>query len=147
LIDYSALLRQLQWTMSHNVVPEELPSIFVQHVLTLKKNGQVTVGTPSVCQCQSQASFSPSEVLPLPPSAFLPAVPLVTSCDLPPHYTQSQAVLAGVSLCRSNVLAFDLNKFDLEPRSIILPSPLLGSGSSDELLDEFRAGSVVGLQI
>ena len=148
LVDSSALLRQLQWTISHNVVPEELPSIFVQHVIALKRQGQITIGTPFVTQSQSQVSFSPSEALPLPQAAFLPAIPLLTSRDLPLHLTQSRAALAGVSHSRSNVLAFDLNNFDLEARSIILPSPLLGSSSSsDGLLDELRAGSVVRFHI
>ena len=120
-----------------------MPSILVQHLLAIKRQGNVTFGTPGASACQSAISFSAADALPLPSPVFSPATPLASSRHLPVHLTQSDSILAGVSHSRSNVRVFNLTNFDLEPRSVVFPSPLLGSASDDESLALFRASSPV----
>ncbi len=105
----------------------------------------MTFGTPNSIENHSRKSFAAADILPLPLAAFLPAVPVTSSRGLQPACTYSDSITAGVSHTRSNVHAYDLKNFDVEPRSVVFPSPLLGSSSSgsDDLLHAMRTCSVL----
>jgi hypothetical protein len=145
VIDVCSVIRQLKWAIKQNIAPEELPSIFVHHLLTFKRQGQVTFGTPNSIENHSRKSFAAADILPLPLAAFLPAVPVTSSRGLQPPCTYLDSITAGVSHTRSNVHAYDLKNFDVEPRSVVFPSPLLGSSGSgsDDLLHAMRMCSVL----
>jgi hypothetical protein len=143
VLDAGSFIRQMSWVLDLNIVAEELPSVVIQHMLSLKRRDHIAFGSPDAVSCHSQSSFAADDVLPLPMAAFLPALALDCSRDLQPHLTQSDAILAGISHTRSNVSAFELSHFDLEPRSITFPSPLLGHGIRDNLLSSIKDCSVL----
>jgi hypothetical protein len=143
VLDACSFIRQMAWVLDLNIVVEELPSILIQHILSLKRRDHVTFGSPDAVNCHGQSSFSVDEALPLPMAAFRPATVLECSRDLQPQLTQSDAILAGISHTRSNVHAFQLSNFVVEPRSITFPSPLLGHGIRDDLLNIMSDCSVL----
>jgi hypothetical protein len=143
VIDIVSLFQQLKSVVDLKSTDEEVPSLVMQYLLSLKRRCQLTIGTPFAVESQSACSFSAAQMLPVPIAAFMPAIPLNIARALNVHSTQSEALLEGLSHTRWNARAFELKNFDLIPRSVVMSSPLLGSASSDPLQQYMRACSMV----